>query len=167
MRTNIDIDDALMQQALAAGPFKTKREVVEAGLRLLARQAHYREVLKWRGKLPWEGGMCRAGIPGRAVVCPPPRGLSCRRPTPCRYRHPAPGRVVLVADSSVWIDFLSGTRSSAAHQLARLLQAGEWRIDRDYALLHNDGDFLAFEALRGLKGWSAHAAPTNESWSSP
>jgi hypothetical protein len=56
MRTNIDIDDALMQQALAAGPFQTKREAVEAGLRLLARQAHYREVLKWRGKLPWEGG---------------------------------------------------------------------------------------------------------------
>ena len=56
MRTNIDIDDALMRQALAAGPFQTKREAVEAGLRLLARQAHYREVLKWRGKLPWEGG---------------------------------------------------------------------------------------------------------------
>ena len=44
------------QQALAAGPFQTKREAVEAGLRLLARQAHYREVLKWRGKLLWEGG---------------------------------------------------------------------------------------------------------------
>lgn len=55
MRTNIDIDDALMDSALAAGPFKTKKEAVEAGLRLLARQAHYREVLKWRGKLSWEG----------------------------------------------------------------------------------------------------------------
>lgn len=55
MRTNIEIDDALMQAALAAGPFKTKKEAVEAGLRLLARQAHYREVLKWRGKLHWEG----------------------------------------------------------------------------------------------------------------
>ena len=55
MRTNIDIDDSLMQQALAAGPFKTKKDAVEAGLRLLARQAHYREVLKWRGRLQWEG----------------------------------------------------------------------------------------------------------------
>jgi antitoxin ParD1/3/4 len=55
MRTNIDIDDALMKAALAAGPFKTKKEAVEAGLRLLGRQAHYREVLKWRGKLHWEG----------------------------------------------------------------------------------------------------------------
>jgi len=55
MRTNIDIDDALMAEALKAGPFKTKKEAVEAGLRLLARQAAYREILKWRGKLKWEG----------------------------------------------------------------------------------------------------------------
>lgn len=55
MRTNIDIDDALMDQALAAGPFKTKKEAVEAGLRLLARQAAYREILKWKGRLKWEG----------------------------------------------------------------------------------------------------------------
>ena len=55
MRTNIDIDDALMDKALQAGPFKTKKEAVEAGLELLARQAAYREILKWRGKLKWEG----------------------------------------------------------------------------------------------------------------
>ena len=55
MRTNIDIDDELMDRALAAGPFKTKKDAVEAGLRLLTRQAHYREILKWRGKLSWEG----------------------------------------------------------------------------------------------------------------
>jgi antitoxin ParD1/3/4 len=55
MRTNIDIDDALMAEALKAGPFTTKKDAVEAGLRLLARQAAYREILKWRGKLKWEG----------------------------------------------------------------------------------------------------------------
>ncbi len=55
MRTNIDIDDQLMAQALKAGPFKTKKDAVEAGLKLLARQAAYREILKWRGKLKWEG----------------------------------------------------------------------------------------------------------------
>lgn len=55
MRTNIDIDDALMEQALKAGPYKTKKDAVEAGLKLLARQAAYREILKWRGKLKWEG----------------------------------------------------------------------------------------------------------------
>jgi Arc/MetJ family transcription regulator len=55
MRTNIDIDDELMAKALAAGPYTTKKDAVEAGLKLLARQAAYREILKWRGKLKWEG----------------------------------------------------------------------------------------------------------------
>ena len=55
MRTNIDIDDDLMAQAMRAGPYKTKKDAVEAGLKLLARQAAYREILKWRGKLKWEG----------------------------------------------------------------------------------------------------------------
>jgi len=56
MRTNIDIDDELMAQAMKAGPYTTKKDAVEAGLKLLARQAAYREILKWRGKLVWEGG---------------------------------------------------------------------------------------------------------------
>jgi Arc/MetJ family transcription regulator len=55
MRTNIDIDDDLMAQAMQAGPFKTKKDAVEAGLKLLARRAAYREILKWRGKLHWQG----------------------------------------------------------------------------------------------------------------
>ena len=55
MRTNIDIDDELLAKAMHAGPFTTKKETVEAGLRLLARQAAYREILKWEGKLKWEG----------------------------------------------------------------------------------------------------------------
>jgi antitoxin ParD1/3/4 len=56
MRTNIDIDDDLMARAMAAGPFKTKKDAVEAGLRLLERQAAYREIVKWRGKLDWGWG---------------------------------------------------------------------------------------------------------------
>jgi len=55
MRTNIDIDNELMAQAMRAGPYKTKKEAVEAGLALLARQAAYREILKWKGRLHWEG----------------------------------------------------------------------------------------------------------------
>jgi Arc/MetJ family transcription regulator len=55
MRTNIEIDDALMSEAMKAGPYKTKKDAVEAGLKLLARQAAYREILKWEGKLRWEG----------------------------------------------------------------------------------------------------------------
>ena len=55
MRTNIVIDEALMAEAMKAGPYKTKKDAVEAGLKLLARQAAYREILKWEGKLKWEG----------------------------------------------------------------------------------------------------------------
>ena len=55
MRTNIEIDDQLMENAMKAGPYKTKKDAVEAGLQLLARQAAYREILKWKGKLQWEG----------------------------------------------------------------------------------------------------------------
>ena len=55
MRTNIEIDDHLMAEAMKAGPYKTKKDAVEAGLKLLARQAAYREILKWEGRLKWEG----------------------------------------------------------------------------------------------------------------
>jgi antitoxin ParD1/3/4 len=55
MRTSIVIDDKLMADAMNAGPYKTKKEAVEAGLKLLARRVAYREILKWRGKLKWEG----------------------------------------------------------------------------------------------------------------
>jgi antitoxin ParD1/3/4 len=55
MRTNIVIDEKLMADAMRAGPYKTKKDAVEAGLKLLARQAAYREILKWQGKLKWEG----------------------------------------------------------------------------------------------------------------
>ena len=37
MRTNIVIDDKLMADVMASGDFKTKREAVEEGLRLLKR----------------------------------------------------------------------------------------------------------------------------------
>ena len=55
MRTTLDIDDELMAKAMQAGPYKTNKAAVEAGLKLLARKTTYREILKWRGKLKWEG----------------------------------------------------------------------------------------------------------------
>ncbi len=61
MRTNIILDDALVAQAMKAGPFKTKKEAVDAGLRLLARQAAYRDILALRGKLRWEDAPPAAG----------------------------------------------------------------------------------------------------------
>ncbi len=53
MRTNIVIDDKLMEAAMKAGGFKTKRDAVEEGLRLLARRAAYQNIRALRGKLKW------------------------------------------------------------------------------------------------------------------
>ncbi|HTY03334.1 MAG TPA: type II toxin-antitoxin system VapB family antitoxin [Rhodocyclaceae bacterium] len=61
MRTNIILDEALIASAMKAGPYKTKKEAVEAGLRLLARQAAYREILELRGKLRWDDAAPAAG----------------------------------------------------------------------------------------------------------
>ena len=53
MRTNIVIDDKLMAQAMKAGDFKTKKDAVEEGLRLLARRSAYQNLRSLRGKLHW------------------------------------------------------------------------------------------------------------------
>jgi len=55
MRTNIDIDDKLMDYVMATGEFKTKREAVEAGLKLIKRRKVYDGLLALRGKLHWIG----------------------------------------------------------------------------------------------------------------
>jgi Arc/MetJ family transcription regulator len=55
MRTNIDIDDELLAQAMRASGCKTKRATVEEGLRLLVRKKAYAGILALRGKIHWQG----------------------------------------------------------------------------------------------------------------
>ena len=57
MRTNIVIDDKLMKAALRATGLKTKREVVELGLRLLVRLQEQQELRQLRGKVAWQGDL--------------------------------------------------------------------------------------------------------------
>ena len=59
MRTNIDIDDDLMDQAMKASGLATKRETVEAGLRLLVQLKRQQGIRSYRGKLRWEGNLER------------------------------------------------------------------------------------------------------------
>ena len=68
MRTNIDIDDTLMDAAMRAGPYSTKREAVEAGLQLLARKAAYRDILALRGQLQWDDGPTSASSSTATVL---------------------------------------------------------------------------------------------------
>jgi Arc/MetJ family transcription regulator len=57
MRTNIVIDDKLMQDTLRATGLKTKREAVEEGLRTLLRLKRQSEIRRLRGKLKWAGDL--------------------------------------------------------------------------------------------------------------
>lgn len=57
MRTNIEIDDKLMADALRATGLKTKREAVELGLKTLLRLRRQEEFRAFRGKLDWTGDL--------------------------------------------------------------------------------------------------------------
>ena len=57
MRTNIDIDDELMTEALKVSGCKTKKAAVEEGLRLLVRTRKQGRIRALRGKLRWEGSL--------------------------------------------------------------------------------------------------------------
>ncbi|MGE3294110.1 MAG: type II toxin-antitoxin system VapB family antitoxin [Geminicoccaceae bacterium] len=57
MRTNIVIDDALMAEVLQATRLRTKREAVEAGLRLLARRARQAAAADLFGQVEWRGDL--------------------------------------------------------------------------------------------------------------
>jgi len=57
VRTNIDIDDSLMQQAMRSSGARTKKAAVEAGLRLLARTHAQGSIRRLRGKVDWQGDL--------------------------------------------------------------------------------------------------------------
>jgi len=57
MRTNIVIDDTLMDEALRPTGLRTKREAVELGLRTLVRLKRQERVRQFRGKLDWRGDL--------------------------------------------------------------------------------------------------------------
>ena len=57
MRTNIEIDDELLSEAMRLSGLKTKRAVVEEGLRKLIRLKGQEQMLKLSGKIRWEGNL--------------------------------------------------------------------------------------------------------------
>jgi Arc/MetJ family transcription regulator len=57
MRTNIEIDDELLSQAMAATGLSTKRATVEEGLRLLVRLREQVRALADLEGLGWEGDL--------------------------------------------------------------------------------------------------------------
>jgi Arc/MetJ family transcription regulator len=57
MRTNIVLDDELIETAMKVSGHKTKKATVEEGLRLLILVKRQAEIKKWRGKIPWKGDL--------------------------------------------------------------------------------------------------------------
>ena len=57
MRTNIEIDDKLMADALKATGLSTKKEAVELGLKALIKLKKQSSIRALRGKLKWEGDL--------------------------------------------------------------------------------------------------------------
>ncbi|MDH3402134.1 MAG: type II toxin-antitoxin system VapB family antitoxin [Acidobacteriota bacterium] len=55
-RTNIELDDALVEEAMRLTGSRTKREVVDIALRRLVEKGTlYRALRRLRGELPWQG----------------------------------------------------------------------------------------------------------------
>jgi len=57
MRTNIVIDDDLMNEAMTLSQIKTKKAIVEAGLKLLVQIKKQEQLKSLRGKLKWDGDL--------------------------------------------------------------------------------------------------------------
>jgi Arc/MetJ family transcription regulator len=66
MRTNIDIDDKLMREAMRSSGAGTKRAAVEEGLRLLIRTRRQRTIRRLRGTVAWDGDLDASRI-GRST----------------------------------------------------------------------------------------------------
>jgi hypothetical protein len=58
VRTNIEIDDDLMRQAMRSSGVRTKRAVVEEGLRLFIRTRGQGSIRRLRGKVAWPRHPC-------------------------------------------------------------------------------------------------------------
>lgn len=57
MRTNIELDDVLVNQAIKLSKLKTKREVVQEALKSYVASMKKRELLNLKGRILWEGNL--------------------------------------------------------------------------------------------------------------
>ena len=101
MRTNIDIDDELIHEAMQKTGSRTKRAVVEETLRLLVKIHEQTSIRRLRGKIQWEGDLDE-------IAPQSSTGLGHRRKR----------SKMIVVDSTVWIDYLTDIEN-AESKMAR------------------------------------------------
>lgn len=66
MRTNVEIDDRLMREAMRRSGAETKKAAVEKGLRLLVSTHSQTSIRRLRGKVKWDGNLNESRL-GRSV----------------------------------------------------------------------------------------------------
>jgi Arc/MetJ family transcription regulator len=59
MRTTLNLDDEALAGALQMAPGKTKTEIINEALREFTRRRRLRGLLKFEGKMRWEGDLDR------------------------------------------------------------------------------------------------------------
>ena len=57
MRTNIEFDNELMNEAIKLSSLKTKQATVELGLKTLVRLKKQENLRRFRGQLTWDGDL--------------------------------------------------------------------------------------------------------------
>ena len=57
MRTTLNVDDDAIASAMRLSPGKTKTSVINEALREYARRRRVRGLLRFRGKVRWEGNL--------------------------------------------------------------------------------------------------------------
>jgi Arc/MetJ family transcription regulator len=57
MRTNIDLDDQLLEEARGLSGIKTKKDVVEQALRVFIQIQRQIKIRELRGKVQWDGNL--------------------------------------------------------------------------------------------------------------
>jgi Arc/MetJ family transcription regulator len=86
MRTNIDIDDKLMKQAMKATGARTKRAAVEASLRQTVQLKKQQGIRKLFGKVGWRGHDDAWSVTDEEILKnrrePAPRTSTTRRKPP-------------------------------------------------------------------------------------
>ena len=57
MRTNVVLDEKLIQSAMEVSGLKTKKATIEEGLKLLVQVKSQTKIKNYRGKLKWTGDL--------------------------------------------------------------------------------------------------------------
>jgi Arc/MetJ family transcription regulator len=57
MRTNVDLDDLLLAEAMKISGLTTKKAVLELVLKEYLRKSNIKKILKYKGKNIWEGNL--------------------------------------------------------------------------------------------------------------